>query len=504
MSRPLEPSVRFDGISKRFGAIEANRRVSFAAAAGSIHGVVGENGAGKSTLMSILYGSHPPDAGMISLDGHPVRIGDSARAIALGIGMVHQHFVLVEAFTVLENIVLGVEGGLLLGPALATARRRLAALERSYGLAVDLDAVVGTLPVGLRQRVEILKALYRGARILILDEPTAVLSPVETDQLFAILRRLRAEGKTIFLITHKLKEIIGLTDRVTVMREGGVVADLATSATNAAALAELMIGRNPAAPAPLVARPGPVVFAAAGLSWRDQAGIARLDGIDLELRGGEITGIAGVAGNGQSELLAALAGLVPAEGALFWDGQAVPRHDRARTLRRLGLAQIPEDRLRQGLIPEFEAWETAILGYQRESGAARRYFLRIGAARRATGRMMAGYEIRPADPRLPSAAFSGGNQQKLIAAREMGRAPRVLLAGQPTRGVDIGAVELIQGRLRALREAGTAILLVSSELDEILALSDRILVMAGGRVTGALDRADATERRIGLMMAGAA
>jgi simple sugar transport system ATP-binding protein len=501
----LAEAIRFDGISKRFGAVEANGAVSFAAASGSIHGVVGENGAGKSTLMSILYGYYQPDAGRILLAGQPVRIATSAQAIALGIGMVHQHFVLVDDFTVLENIVLGVEAGFRLGPALAAARRRLAELEAAYGLSVDLDAVVGGLPVGLRQRVEILKALYRGAEILILDEPSAVLIPAETEQLFAILRRLKAEGKTIFLISHKLREIMALTDRVTVMRQGRVVADLATAATSEADLAELMVGRKRAAvPAAAQARPGPVLLSASGLTVQDKAGIRRLDGIDLALRGGEIVGVAGVSGNGQSELLAALAGLVPAEGVLLWAGEEVPQRQRARALRRLGLGHIPEDRQRMGLIAGFEAWETAILGYQREPAAARRHFLRIGAARDATRRLMAEYEVRPAAPRLRSAAFSGGNQQKLIAAREMARGPRVLLVGEPTRGVDIGAIELIHGRLRALREAGTAILLVSSELDEILALADRILVMAGGRFTGELSRAEASERRIGLLMAGLA
>jgi ABC-type uncharacterized transport system ATPase subunit len=479
--------------------------VSFAARAGSIHGVVGENGAGKSTLMSILYGYYQPDRGTILLEDEPVRIGDSAQAIKLGIGMVHQHFVLVEDFTVLQNIMLGLEGGFRLAPALAAARRRLAALEAAYGLAVDLDAVVGTLPVGLRQRVEILKALYRGARILILDEPTAVLTPAETEQLFAILRRLQAEGKTIFLITHKLREIMEVTDRVTVLRRGSVAADLATSATSEAELAEFMIGRKPAARAAATpARPGPVRLAATGLVVVDRSGIRRLDGVDLTLRAGEITGIAGVAGNGQSELLAALAGLVPAEGSLRRDGREVPHSGRARALRRSGLAHIPEDRQRMGLIAGFAAWESAILGHQREPRYARRGFLRIGCAVAETLARMAEYEIRPRDPRLRSAAFSGGNQQKLIAARETAPAPEVLLAGQPTRGVDIGAIELIHARLRALRDGGTAILLVSSELDEILALSDRILVMAGGRITGSFEREGASERGIGLMMAGLA
>ena len=500
---PEAPAVRFDGIAKRFGAVEANAGVSFDVAAGSIHGVVGENGAGKSTLMSILYGSYQPDEGRIELAGKPVRIATSAQAIALGIGMVHQHFMLVEDFTVLENIVLGVETSIRLGATLGAARRKLQALEQAYGLAVDLDAVVENLPVGLRQRVEILKALYRGARILILDEPTAVLTPGEAGQLFAILRRLKGEGKTVFLITHKLREITAVTDRVTVLRQGRVVADLATPDTTEAALAELMIGRKPAAAAAAApSRSGPVLLAVERLTVRDPNGIARLDGVDLVLRGGEITGVAGVSGNGQSALLSALAGLVPAAGTLLWQGEPVPIRGRARALRRLGLAHIPEDRLRMGLVAEFAAWETAILGYQREPAHARRHFLRIRVAREETRRRMAEYDIRPADPLLRSAAFSGGNQQKLIAAREIAARPKVLLVGEPTRGVDIGATELIRSRLRALRDAGTAILLVSADLDEILDLSDRILVMSGGRFIGEVVREAADERRIGLMMAG--
>jgi ABC-type uncharacterized transport system ATPase subunit len=500
---PAPPALSFDRVSKRFGATRANRSVSFAVAAGSIHGIVGENGAGKSTLMGLVYGLHALDAGSIRIFGKEAPIRSAADAIARGIGMVHQHFRLIDSFTVLENIVLGTEGGFFLRRALARARTALAALEHSYGLGLDPDALVGDLPVGLRQRVEILKALYRRARILILDEPTAVLTPAEADELFRTLRRLRAEGKTVLLITHKLREIMAVTDRVTVMRQGEMVADLVTAETGEAALAELMVGRKLAAePAAAAAAPGPVMLAAARLSLSDGAGVLRLDAIDLELRAGEITGIAGVAGNGQSELLAALAGLAPASGELLWRGAPVPIRDRAGTLRRLGLAHIPEDRQEMGLVAGFEAWENTILGRQRELGNARHGFLRIAAIRRSAARNMADYDVRPPDPRHGCAGFSGGNQQKLIAAREMGGAPLVLLVGQPTRGVDIGAIELIHNRLRALRSAGAAILLVSAELDEILALADRILVMAGGRIAGALDRAEASERRIGLLMAG--
>jgi ABC-type uncharacterized transport system ATPase subunit len=498
-----EPAIAFAGIAKRFGGVQANRAVSFSVAAGTIHGIVGENGAGKSTLMGILYGVHRPDAGEVRVFGRRVPIHSSRAAIALGIGMVHQHFVLVETFTVLENIVLGVEGGARLGTVLARARAALGRLETLYGLPLDLDAVVGDLPVGLRQRVEIVKALSRGAEILILDEPTAVLTPAEVAQLFATLRRLKAEGKTVFLISHKLREIMAVTDRVTVMRQGAVVADLATAATTEAELAALMVGRTLAGQAPVTAAAaGPVVLAGERLTVRDRAGVVRLDQLDIALRAGEITGIAGVAGNGQSELLSALAGLVSTEGRLLWRGTAIPRRHRCRALRRLGLAHIPEDRLRTGLIGEFEAWETAILGYHHDQANASHGFLRIGEIRRETTRRMVAYDVRPPEPRLRSGDFSGGNQQKLICAREMESAPAVLLVGQPTRGVDIGAIELIHRRLRALRDAGTAILLVSVELDEILDLADRVLVMSGGRIAGGLDRADATEHRIGMMMAG--
>ncbi len=499
------PALEFDKVSKRFGPIEANRSVSLVVAKGTIHGIVGENGAGKSTLAGLAYGLDMPDSGRIRIFGDDAPLRSSHDAIRRGVGMVHQHFRLIDRFTVLENIVLGSEGGLLLRPALARARASLETLIGNYGLGLDLAATVGDLPVGLRQRVEILKALYRRAEILILDEPTAVLTPTEADQLFQSLKQLRPEGRTVLLITHKLREIMAVTDRVTVMRQGEVVADLATDATDAETLAELMVGRKLATPpSASTATAGPVMLAARGLRFRDPGGVQRLDGIDLELRAGEITGIAGVAGNGQGELLAALAGLLPAEGDLAWRGTPVPQHDRARALRRLGLAHIPEDRQRMGLIGRFSAWENMILGRQRDPANARHGFLRLAPILVETRRRLGTYDVRPADPALASAFLSGGNQQKLVAARESDPAPPVLLAGQPTRGIDIGAIELIHRRLRDLAAAGTAILLVSAELDEILALADRILVMVNGRITGALDRADADERRIGLLMAGLA
>ena len=498
------PAIAFDRITKRFGAVVANSGVSFEIAGSTIHGIIGENGAGKSTLMSILYGFYQADAGEIRLGGQPARIHNSADAIRLGIGMVHQHFVLVEPFTVLENLALGREGGLILQPGIDRARAEAERIEASYGLSVDLDAKVEDLAVGARQRVEILKALYRGADILILDEPTGVLTPDEVLQLFQILRRLKSEGKTVLLITHKLKEIMAVTDRVTVMRAGQVVSDVATADTNETDLAERMVGRK-LAPLPdrVPAAPAEPILRAEGLSVVDADGVERVRGIDLDLRPGEIVGIAGVSGNGQSELMAALAGLVPlAGGRLTWAGQPVPTEGTAMALRRLGLGHIPEDRHKSGMVGPFEAWETSVLGYHRDAGHARGAWLRQGFIRALTRRRMADYDVRPRDERLRTAAFSGGNQQKLICAREMARGPKVLLVGQPTRGVDVGAIEQIHARLRALKAEGTAILLVSVELDEILALADRILVMVDGRFTGELDRADATERALGLLMAG--
>ena len=499
------PALELRGIDKRFGAVHANRAITFAVAAGSIHGLIGENGAGKSTLMNIVYGFHRADAGEIRVQGRAVEIGSPQQAIAAGIGMVHQHFMLVENFTVLENVVLGVEGGALLAGGLAAARAELGRLARDYGLEVPLDAVVSELSVGLQQRVEILKALYRGAEVLILDEPTAVLTPHEADQLFAMLRRLRAQGKAVILVTHKLREIMAVTDRVTVMKQGAVVAEVATRETSPRGLAEHMVGR-----AVLLqvekrpAQPGAKLLSVKALEVRDRLGVARLKSVSFNLRAGEIVGIAGVAGNGQSELLEALAGTRAASrGEISFGGRDLVREQLdPRARRALGLAHVPEDRLRMGVVAGFSAADNAILGYH-DAARFNRGGLRDEAAiRAACAAKMAEFDVRPPQPELRLAAFSGGNQQKLVLAREFDADPQVLLIGQPTRGVDIGAIEFIHKRLIALRDAGKALLLVSVELDEILALADRILVMNGGEIIGELARADATEEKIGLMMAG--
>jgi simple sugar transport system ATP-binding protein len=485
--------------------VQANRDVSLKIARGSFTGIVGENGAGKSTLMSILYGLHAADSGEILVDGKPVRFRSPRDAIQSGIGMVHQHFMLVEPLTVLENVVLGAESGPLLRSALRPARRTLENLARDYGLSVDPDAIVAGLPLGAQQRVEILKALYREARILILDEPTGVLTPQETDQLFNILRALQRRGVSIILISHKLREIMAVTDTVYVMRQGQVVARRQTAATDRETLAELMVGRKVRlALDKTAAQPGAPVVVAEGLAVRDRHGVAQLDGVDLTLRAGEIVGIAGVSGNGQSELLELLAGIrAPTAGRIVVGARTVTATDPAdpRAMRALGIAHVPEDRLRYGLVGAFEARETAMLGHHRRAAFSHFGLLDQAATSQYCGGLMARYDVRPARPSLRSTGFSGGNQQKLVLAREIAPEPRVLLVGQPTRGVDIGAVEFIHRRLIAMRDAGCAILLVSVELDEIMALADRILVMVGGRIVGEVAAADADERTLGLMMA---
>ncbi len=503
------PAIELRGIDKRFGAVHANRDIDLTVARGSVHGIVGENGAGKSTLMSILYGFYQADRGDILIDGQLAIIRDSAAAIAAGIGMVHQHFMLVESFSVLENIVLGVEGSALLAPGKARARTELAHLAREYAMDVDLDAIVGDLPVGQQQRVEILKALYRGAAILVLDEPTAVLTPQEADHLFRILRLLRDQGKTIILITHKLREIMAVTDVVSVMRQGAMVAHRKTSATTMEELAELMVGRTVLLRVDKsAAQPGREVLRVEHLRVLDGYGIERVKDVSLSVGAGEIVGIAGVSGNGQSELLEAIAGIRPiADGRVVLNGEAVAtrrlRSDPGK-LRHLGLAHVPEDRHRMGLILPFAACESAILGYQDEPRFNIGPFLDHQTIVADTAVKMGAFDVRPNDPRLRTASFSGGNQQKIVLAREIEQDPDVLLVGQPTRGVDIGAIEAIHRRLIAMRDAGKAVLLVSVELDEIRMLADRILVMSNGRIVGEVMSDAADEGQLGLMMAGVA
>ncbi|MGR3570330.1 ABC transporter ATP-binding protein [Brevirhabdus sp.] len=500
------PAIELRGISKAFGPVQANKDISIRVMPGTIHGIIGENGAGKSTLMSILYGFYKADSGEIFINGKKTPIPDSQAAIAAGIGMVFQHFKLVENFTVLENVILGVEGARLLKPSKARARGLLKQLAAEYELNVDPDALIEDLSVGHQQRVEILKALYREADILILDEPTGVLTPAEADHLFRILEGLRREGKTIILITHKLREIMEITDTVSVMRRGEMTATVRTADTSPEHLAELMVGRKvllqvDKAPA----RPGAKVLEVENLRVTDASGVERLKGITLDIRAGEILGIAGVAGNGQSELLQVLGGITHGTGTVRLNGRPIAlsgRQANGQTRRAQGIAHVPEDRHREGLIMDFHAWENIAFGYHNDPAYTRGAFLDNDAMRRDAQGKIERFDIRPADCWQAARNFSGGNQQKIVLAREIERNPDLLLVGQPTRGVDIGAIEFIHQQIVRLRDEGKAILLVSVELEEIFSLSDRIAVMFDGRIMGERLPAQTDERELGLLMAG--
>ena len=500
-------AIELKGISKAFGPVQANRDINIQVPRGTIHGIIGENGAGKSTLMSILYGFYRADSGTIEVNGTPIAIPDSQSAIRAGIGMVFQHFKLVQNFTVLENVVLGAEDGALLNTSLAKARKVLTDLAREYELDVNPDALVEDLSVGHQQRVEILKALYRQADILILDEPTGVLTPDEADHLFRILKGLRDQGKTVILITHKLREIMETTDNVSVMRRGTMVGTVKTAETSPEALAELMVGRKVLLEvAKTPAKPGKPVLVVDTLKVRDEHGIERLKGVSFEIRAGEILGIAGVAGNGQSELLEALGGIARATGRISVNGVDLPLSGASangQTRRAAGIAHVPEDRQHLGLIMDFTAWENVAFGYHHAAKYQRSaLFMDNAALRRDTEQKMATFDVRPPICTLAAKSFSGGNQQKIVVAREIEQNPDLLLIGQPTRGVDIGAIEFIHKQIVALRDQGKAILLVSVELDEIMSLSDRIAVMFDGRIMGTADPATTNERALGLMMAG--
>ena len=530
------PAVRIAGVAKAFGPVAANRDASLEVARGEVHALVGENGAGKSTLMRILSGMYAPDAGTVAVaPGGDAPLRDvtgwtTAEAIAAGVGMVHQHFMLVPTLTVAENVVLGMErtrgpGGALLD--LARAEREVGALAERTGLRVDPARRVADLSVGEAQRVEILKVLFRGARILVLDEPTAVLSPPEVRELWAVLRRLTAEGGTAVLITHKLDEVVEVSETITVMRAGATVARFPTAGTTPRDVARAMVGRDVAlaldvaggggvgAVAPAPAPPGAATGRAPALAVRDLVvpgpRTARaVDGVTFDIAPGEILGIAGVEGNGQTELVEALAGLArPTGGQVHLAGRdvtALPVRARAEA----GLSHVPEDRHRRGLVLDYSVADNLVLGLQHRyarGGAAALLGRRLDAAAVAANarRLIAEFDIRPADPALPARALSGGNQQKIVIAREMtGRDYHVLLAAQPTRGVDVGAIEFIHAQLRRARAAGKGVLLVSADLAEVLALADRVAVMYEGRFAAVLPRAEATLERLGPLMTGAA
>jgi len=510
MSDQTAPAIELKGISKAFGPVQANRDISIRVMPGTIHGIIGENGAGKSTLMSILYGFYRADAGEIFVNGRRTEIADSQDAIRAGIGMVFQHFKLVENFTVVENVILGAEDGAFLRPSVAKARKSLKALAEEYELNVDPDALIEHLSVGHQQRVEILKALYREAGILILDEPTGVLTPAEADHLFRILANLRAEGKTVILITHKLREIMEITDTVSVMRRGEMTATVKTADTSPDELAELMVGRKVLLRVDKrPATPGDVVLSVEDLHVVDDKGVERLKGVGFEIRAGEILGLAGVAGNGQSELMQILGGNLHGArrvtGRVTMNGETVELTGRAadgQSRRRRGIAHVPEDRQREGLIMNYTAWENTIFGYHLDPAWTSGPILRNAAIRAEAQEKMNRFDVRPPDPSLAARNFSGGNQQKIVLAREIERNPDLLLVGQPTRGVDIGAIEFIHQEIVRLRDQGKAILLVSVELDEIMSLSDRIAVMFDGKIMGFRDPGSTNERELGLLMAG--
>jgi ABC-type uncharacterized transport system ATPase subunit len=505
----MQPAVEFQRICKRFGAVQANAQVSFTIPCGSIHGLVGENGAGKSTLMSILYGYYKADSGQILLDGQRRAIRNSQEAIRLGIGMVHQHFMLVENLTVLDNVMLGAEGGMRLAAHRAATEVQLRKICERYSLDVDLHARIEDLSVGVQQRVEILKQIHRSAQTLILDEPTAVLTVQETESLFDVLRLFRQQGKTIVLISHKLQEILAITDNVTVMRAGRVVDTVTTAHTDKEALANMMIGRPiqthlPRAPY----QPGTTVLQVDGLNLRNDGNVNALNNIRFDIRAGEIVAIAGVSGNGQTELLEVLSGMrLPDSGKVCFLGRELPYGQRRDAdglpalFRRIGIAHVPEDRLRNGLVKDFPVMLNTVLGYQDNMRSAWGLLDFETIASRCAG-LLKKFDVQPADPALRVALLSGGNQQKVVLAREIAAAPKLILIGQPTRGVDIGTIESIHAQLLAMRDAGVAILLISVELEEVCALADRILVMSDGRITGQMLASEFDATRIGLMMGG--
>ena len=503
----VSPILELKDINKSFGHVHANKNINLKINKGTIHGIIGENGAGKSTLMSIVFGLYQADSGVIHINGKTINLKSPRDSIESGIGMVHQHFMLVENFSVLENIILGFEGELVFGKKLEKAKTDLKKLCENYKLNIDLDSIIGDLSVGFRQRVEILKSLYRGAEILILDEPTGVLTPQEVDELFKILRSLQEEGKTIVLITHKLNEIMDLTSEVSVMRQGEMVGHTKTNSTNKEELAEMMVGRSVLLRInKSTAKKGEVVFSVKNLVVKDDLDVTRVKNVNLEVHAGEILGLAGVTGNGQTELLEALSGIRKIEsGNIELFNETISDQNNfldPRSLKEKGLAHVPEDRQRMGLITEFKANENLIFGYHHQEPFSKSSILQEKNILSFSKKVMGEYDVRPNSPNLITSNFSGGNQQKIILSRELNKNPKVLLVGQPTRGVDIGAIEFIHQRLIDMRDKGAAILLVSVELEEVLSLSDRIVVMFDGNIVGERINKNVTDRELGLLMAG--
>jgi ABC-type uncharacterized transport system ATPase subunit len=496
----VKHTLEMKNIVKRFPGVLANNNVNLTLNAGEIHALLGENGAGKSTLMQILYGFHAMDSGEILIDGEKVRLGSPKDAIALGIGMVHQEFMLVRRFSVVENTVLGLrEGGALLD--LQRASEKLKDLSNRHGLALDPAAECGSLPIGVQQRVEILKLLYRDARLLILDEPTAVLTPMEKDQLFAVLRKLREDGRSVVLVTHKLNEIMEIADRVTVMRDGQVVATRTIGSTSGQELTRLMVGREVNLRADKSnQKSGGAILQVEELHVKDETGHEKVRGLSLKVHAGEILGIAGVDGNGQSELAEAILHLREIQsGRVLLNGADVTRLSVAQH-RKLGISYVPADRRHVGSVTEMSVADNAILGLQRKY--SRHLFRSIREARESALGLVSRFGIRTAGIDFAAGKLSGGNLQKLILGREIMRGSAALIVEHPTRGLDVGAVEAVCGELLRARQEGKAILLISAELEELLNLADRIAVMFEGRIMGVVEAAGASVDEIGLMMAG--
>ena len=490
------PLVTLERITKRFPGVLANDAVDLELRTGEVHALIGENGAGKSTLMRVLYGMYPADEGRIFVRGGAAKIGSPRDAIALGIGMVHQHFVLVDPFTVTENIILGDENEAVLD--MSEAQRRVSELADSYGFQVDPGKPVEELSVGEEQRVEILKALYRGVEILILDEPTAVLTPGETKELFGNLRKLCDAGKSIVFISHKLDEVLEIADRITVLRRGKVVGETRPSETSKAKLAEMMVGR----PVLFRLEKPQVAFGDPVLRVEELTSEGTLNGVSLEVRSGEILGVAGVEGNGQRELAEALIGLrQPASGTISLDGRDITGRS-VQDIRNAGVAYIPEDRHEQGLVLEMTLWENAVLGRHDDrefsSGIGVLFIRKI---KELASRLVKLFDVRTRSIEVNASTLSGGNQQKLILARELETDPKLLIASQPTRGLDVGAIEFVWKQILEQKAAGRAVLLISAELDEIYALSDRIVTLYEGRITGEF-APDAQPEEIGVGMLG--
>jgi simple sugar transport system ATP-binding protein len=498
-----EPVLAMRGITKRFPGVLANDRVDFELRRGEVHALLGENGAGKSTLMSVLYGLYHPDEGQIVLNGTEVSIGSPRDAIDLGIGMVHQHFMLIPVMTVTENIVLGVEPrhvGAFLDHA--AARERVLDLSKSFGLAVDPDARIDKITVGQQQRVEIIKALYRKAEILILDEPTAVLTPQEATELFAILERLRQDGLSIIFISHKLNEVLEIADRITVLRRGKLVETVQAAGTTEAELARRMVGREvllqvDKAPA----EPGETLLEVQDLHAFDDRGLEAVRGVSFTVRRGEIVAIAGVDGNGQTQLIEALTGLRGSTSGRVEIAGVDVTGSSVHKILGAGVGHIPEDRQKRGLVLEFNLAENfALHDFDRQPNA-RFGWLRPGRLLTRAARLVKEFDVRGGGPRTPAGSLSGGNQQKVVVAREVDSDPRVLIAAQPTRGLDVGAIEFVHRRLVEERDEGRAVLLISLELDEVLSMADRILVMYEGRIVGEYTP-DVAEEELGFAMLG--